>query len=186
MTFDRAMLQLLAFLPKPLRTWLMKPLMLQIMRFAVVGGLAFVVDFGLLLLLTEVVGLNYLVSATISFIVAVLFNYVLSIMWVFTSKPQAQHSKVYATFKMVLFFVLSTCGLLINNAIMWAFVELFALSYILGKLVATFVVMVFNFVTRKILIEGWKRNHQSEQEGAPNTAQTAEQATPPSSEHDSQ
>ena len=49
MAFDRAMLQLLAFLPKPLRTWLMKPLMLQIMRFAVVGGLAFVVDFGLLL-----------------------------------------------------------------------------------------------------------------------------------------
>ena len=182
MTFDRAMLQLLAFLPKPLRTWLMKPLMLQIMRFAVVGGLAFVVDFGLLLLLTEVVGLNYLVSATISFIVAVLFK---SIMWVFTSKPQAQHSKVYATFKMVLFFVLSTCGLLINNAIMWAFVELFALSYILGKLVATFVVMVFNFVTRKILIEGWKRNHQSEQEDAPNTAQAAEQATSPSSEHDS-
>ena len=186
MAFDHAMMQLLAFFFISLRNWLMKPLMLQIMRFAVVGGLAFVVDFGLLLLLTEVVGLNYLVSATISFIVAVLFNYVLSIMWVFTNKPQAQQSKVYATFKMVLFFILSTCGLLINNAIMWAFVELFALSYILGKLVATFVVMVFNFVTRKILIEGWKRNHQSEQEVAPNPAQIAEQATPPSSEHDSQ
>ncbi len=161
MAFDRTMLELVAFLPQPLRRLLMKPLMLQIMRFAVVGGLAFVVDFGLLLLLTELVGLNYLVSATISFIAAVLLNYIMSVLWVFTNKPQTPKSKVYATFKMVLFFVLSTCGLLINNFIMWAFVEWWAISYIIGKLVATVVVMVFNFVTRKILIEGWKRNHGS-------------------------
>lgn len=161
MAFDRAVCKLLALLPKPLQELMLKPLMLQIMRFAVVGGLAFVVDFGLLLLLTEVVGLNYLVSATISFIVSVLFNYVLSIMWVFTDKKSAHHSKAYATFKVVMFFVLSTMGLLINNAIMWAFVEVLALSYIIGKLVATAVVMVFNFVTRKILIEGWKRNHKA-------------------------
>ena len=164
MAFERAMLKLLALLPQPLQELMMKPLMLQIMRFAVVGGLAFIVDFGLLLFLTEGVGLNYLVSATISFIASVLFNYVLSIMWVFTNqKPTAPQSKAkskaYATFKAVLFFALSTMGLFINNGIMWAFVELLGLSYIIGKLVATAVVMVFNFITRKILIEGWKRNH---------------------------
>lgn len=172
MAFDRAMLKLLALLPQPLQELMMKPLMLQIMRFAVVGGLAFIVDFGLLLLLTEVVGLNYLVSATISFIASVLFNYVLSIMWVFTNqKPTAPQSKAkskaYATFKAVLFFVLSTMGLFINNGIMWAFVELLGLSYIIGKLVATAVVMVFNFITRKILIEGWKRNHLTPEPAAP-------------------
>lgn len=172
MAFERAMLKLLALLPQPLQELMMKPLMLQIMRFAVVGGLAFIVDFGLLLLLTEGVGLNYLVSATISFIASVLFNYVLSIMWVFTNqKPTAPQSKAkskaYATFKAVLFFALSTMGLFINNGIMWAFVELLGLSYIIGKLVATAVVMVFNFITRKILIEGWKRNHPAPATTAP-------------------
>ena len=60
------------------------PLFKQIMRFAVTGGIAFVIDFGLLLILTELVHLDYLVSATISFIVSVWVNYVLSMMWVFT------------------------------------------------------------------------------------------------------
>ncbi len=61
------------------------PLFKQIMRFAVTGGIAFVIDFGLLLILTELVHLDYLVSATISFIVSVWVNYVLSMMWVFTA-----------------------------------------------------------------------------------------------------
>lgn len=183
MAFERAMLKLLALLPQPLQELMMKPLMLQIMRFAVVGGLAFIVDFGLLLFLTEGVGLNYLVSATISFIASVLFNYVLSIMWVFTNqKPTAPQSKAkskaYATFKAVLFFALSTMGLFINNGIMWAFVELLGLSYIIGKLVATAVVMVFNFITRKILIEGWKRNHLT---SAPDAASGPAVAAPSAS-----
>lgn len=133
-------------------------LLRQIFRFAVVGGLAFVVDFGLLLLLTEVAHINYLVSATISFIVSVLVNYVLSVYWVFDRSKQRN-----STLKIILFFVLATCGLFINNAIMWFSVEILAISYIIGKLVATFVVMVFNFVTRKILLEGRLRQSQSQQ-----------------------
>lgn len=140
------------------------PLLLQIWRFAIVGGLAFVVDFGLLLLLTEVVGINYLASATLSFVASVIVNYILSVLWVFDSK-----GKKRSIFKIIMFFVLSTCGLLINNAIMWFSVEILAISYIIGKLVATFVVMVFNFITRKILIEGRlraERQHQAQQSQA--------------------
>ena len=133
-------------------------LLRQIFRFAVVGGLAFVVDFGLLLLLTEVAHINYLVSATIAFIVSVLVNYVLSVYWVFDRSKQRN-----STLKIILFFVLATCGLFINNAIMWFSVEILAISYIIGKLVATFVVMVFNFVTRKILLEGRLRQSHSQQ-----------------------
>ena len=44
--------------------------------------------------------------------------------------------------------------------------EILAISYIIGKLVATFVVMVFNFVTRKILIEGKLRAQQQSASGA--------------------
>ena len=48
------------------------------MKFSVVGVIAFVIDYGLLALLTEVFGVNYLVSATISFTVSVIFNYLAS------------------------------------------------------------------------------------------------------------
>ena len=43
----------------------MKKLVAQIMKFGVVGVIAFVIDYGLLALLTEAFGVNYLVSATI-------------------------------------------------------------------------------------------------------------------------
>ena len=44
------------------------------MKFGVVGVIAFIIDYGLLALLTEVFGVNYLVSATISFTASVIFN----------------------------------------------------------------------------------------------------------------
>ena len=53
----------------------MKKLIEQIMKFGIVGVIAFVIDYGLMVLLTEVFGVNYLISATVSFIVSVTFNY---------------------------------------------------------------------------------------------------------------
>ena len=53
----------------------MKKLIAQLMKFGVVGVIAFIIDYGLLALLTEVFGVNYLVSATISFTASVIFNY---------------------------------------------------------------------------------------------------------------
>ena len=49
------------------------------MKFGVVGVIAFVIDYGLLALLTEAFGVNYLVSATISFTASVVFNYALRV-----------------------------------------------------------------------------------------------------------
>lgn len=55
----------------------------QIVRFLVTGALAFVIDYGILISLTELAGVNYLISAAAGFLAAVLFNYVLSVRWVF-------------------------------------------------------------------------------------------------------
>ena len=53
----------------------MEKLIAQFMKFGVVGVIAFVIDYGLMVALTELVGVNYLISATISFTVSVVFNY---------------------------------------------------------------------------------------------------------------
>ena len=149
----------------------------QIMRFAVVGGLSFVIDFTLLLVLTEYVGLNYLTSATISFIASVIVNYILSIAWVFTARKNVARTRTRSALEVVMFFVLAVCGLFINNGIMWVSVEVLAISYIIGKLFATAVVMVFNFITRKILIEGRLRHSHDHDQGQP-AAPAADAAGP--------
>lgn len=64
----------------------MKKLINQILKFGVVGGIAFVIDYGILFLLAKVIELNELISAAISFIVSLTFNYFLSTKWVFDAK----------------------------------------------------------------------------------------------------
>ena len=126
----------------------MGKLVAQFMKFGVVGVIAFVIDYGLLALLTEAFGVNYLVSATISFTVSVVFNYLASMRYVFTHKEDMSRRREF-----VIFVVLSVIGLAINNLCMWAGVELLGIHYLITKIAATVIVMIWNFVTRKIFLD---------------------------------
>lgn len=53
----------------------------------------------------------------------------------------------------IIFVILSMVGLLINQIIMWFTVEKASIYYMLGKIIATAIVMVYNFITRKIFLE---------------------------------
>lgn len=127
----------------------MQRLIQQIMKFGIVGVLAFVIDYGLMVALTELVGLVPVASATVSFIVSVVFNYVASMRFVFSHKEGMSKQREFA-----IFVVLSVIGLLINDGLMWAGTELVAIDYRIVKIGATAVVMVWNFVTRKLFLDG--------------------------------
>ncbi len=124
-----------------------KKLIDQILKFGVVGGLAFLIDYALLYVLTEFVGIHYLISSVISFTVSLIFNYILSIKWVFdvTKKQTAK--------EIAIFVILSVIGLGINQLVMYVGSDLLHIYYMLTKIIATAIVMVWNFVTRKIFIE---------------------------------
>lgn len=126
----------------------MKKLIAQMMKFGVVGIIAFVIDYGLMVLLTELVGLNYLVSATISFTVSVIFNYIASMRYVFAHKEGMSRKREFT-----IFVVLSIIGLGINNGLMWLGTSVMGISYLITKIFATAVVTVWNFVTRKKFLD---------------------------------
>lgn len=127
----------------------MRHLLEQIVKFGIVGVVAFVIDFGVMVLLTEVFGMNPVVSATISFVASVIFNYLASMRYVFAHREGMSRSREF-----VIFVVLSVIGLGINDALMWAGTEAASFDYRLVKIIATAVVMVWNFITRKIFLEG--------------------------------
>lgn len=129
----------------------MKKLIAQLMKFGVVGVIAFVIDYGLLIFLTEVFHVDYLISATISFTVSVIFNYVASMRYVFSHREGMSRRREF-----VIFVILSVLGLIINDLGMWIGVGLLAIDYRITKIVATVVVMIWNFVTRKIFLDGGK------------------------------
>lgn len=127
----------------------MRKLIEQIMKFGVVGVIAFVIDFGVMVFLTEVFGIDPVISATVSFIISVIFNYAASMRYVFSHREGMSRTREF-----IIFVALSAIGLGINDLLIWAGTDLASFDYRLVKIFATAVVMVWNFVTRKILLEG--------------------------------
>ena len=124
----------------------MKKLINQILKFGVVGGIAFVIDYGILFLLAKVIGLNELISAAISFIISLPFIYFLSTKWVFEAKKQTPK-------EVIIFVLLSVVGLGINEVLIYLGTKKLGIDVMIVKLFATAIVMVYNFITRKLILE---------------------------------
>jgi putative flippase GtrA len=130
----------------------MRKLIAQILKFGAVGFLCFFIDYGIMVALVELAGVPELIASGCSFTVSVIVNYILSITVVFDADKEANKVSQF-----IVFIILSVIGLGINQLIMWggtAWLDQYmARSYMIVKIFATGVVMVYNFITRKIFIE---------------------------------
>ena len=126
----------------------MEKLLKQIVKFGFVGGTAFVIDAGVLMILSKYVGINYMIANVISFTVSVIYNYVMSMKFVFEVNTETSKEKNF-----VQFIILSIIGLGINEVIMKLCVGLWTLPLLISKMLATAIVMVYNFISRKLLVE---------------------------------
>lgn len=120
----------------------------QILKFGVVGGIAFLIDYVVLFCCKEFLHLGVLTSAGIGFTVSVIFNYIASVKWVFDVNKEKDPKRNF-----IIFIVLSIVGLIITEIIMWFGTDMLHIHYLLVKIIATAIVMVFNFITRKMFLE---------------------------------
>lgn len=125
----------------------LRPLILQFGRFLVVGGISFSVDFGLFTVLYAL-GVPHLVASATSFSTSVVLNYVLSRRYVFEIQENVSVVKEFT-----LYVVLNMIALGLNTLILYVCVDLVGLSPFLGKIIATAVVLIYNFISRKALLE---------------------------------
>ncbi len=121
-------------------------LLIQLIRYTIVGGLAFVVDFGLLFILTEYARLHYILSATCSFLAGLLVNYYISTAWVFESTIKNKH------IEFTLFALIGIIGLGLNDLLIWIFTEKCHIYYMFSKLITAALVYLWNFLGRKYLV----------------------------------
>ena len=132
----------------------------QFLKFGVVGALCFVIDTGLYKI-CNFIGIPYLISGVIGFSVSVIVNYLLSMKYVFVRRDDLSRKREFT-----IYLILSIIGLGLNELILFICVELIYGNWtqlqallpargaeILAKIGATGIVMVYNFVTRKIFME---------------------------------
>lgn len=125
----------------------MQRLLAQIAKFSVVGALAFIIDYAVLMLLSQVFGVEPVLAAGISFVISVIFNYLASMRFVFIHRDDLSRGR-----ELVIFVILSVVGLAINELLMWLGVHVLgesALAVTVTKVFATGVVMVWNFASRR-------------------------------------
>lgn len=120
----------------------------RIIKFSWLGIFTTVLDFFLLFLLTELFHIHYVYSAFYSFVGATVFNYFVSKSYVFMVDDQKDNR-----FDLLWFFLFSIVGLAINQVLVVVLVEYFSLYYILAKLLATIVVMLWNYNSRRYLFK---------------------------------
>lgn len=123
-------------------------LFIQIFKFCIVGVIATIIDFAFLYILKEFLHLNVVLSNTLSFCISVIYNYWASVKWVFDVNENKNPKKNF-----VIFIIFSVIGLLLNDLIMWITTDKFEIYYMIAKIIATFIVMIFNFITRKLFLE---------------------------------
>lgn len=117
----------------------------EFFRYAVVGGIAFLADYGTLFLFQEL-----FISTAAGFIVGLIVNYVLSLTFVFRRKDNCGSGKSVAAF--LIFTVVGVIGLGLTELIMYLGTELLHISYLIVKIAAAAIVLVWNYVGRKVLI----------------------------------
>lgn len=123
-------------------------LMKQIIKFGVVGVFSTLLDYGLMIFFKEICSLHYLLASTLSYSISLVFNYVASMKYVFQSKEDVSKWKEFFAFT-----ILCLIGMGINQFVLCLIVESVSMDYRISKIFATMVVMVWNFVTRKLFLE---------------------------------
>ena len=132
----------------------------QIVKFGMVGVVCTLIDFACYTG-CNLIGIPYLISGIVGFTVSVIFNYILSMKYVFERREDISRRKEF-----IVFVILSVIGLVLNEFLLYICVDLVYIQVswlqelfnrdiaeIVAKLCATVVVMIYNFVSRKLILE---------------------------------
>lgn len=125
-----------------------KQLLTQILKFGIVGGIATIIDWIIYYLLYNYLGINPLIANILSFSISVIYNYIASVKWVFNVNENKSKLRMFIEF--ILFAVL---GLILTELLLWIQIDKLNINKMISKIIATGIVMIFNFVTRKIFLE---------------------------------
>lgn len=125
-----------------------KKLFVQIFKFVIVGGIATLIDWAIYYVLYNYLHIEPLIGNIISFSISVIYNYTASVRWVFDVNKEKSKMRMF-----IEFMIFSILGLLLTELLLFIGIKGLNMHAMFVKIIATAIVMVFNFITRKIFLE---------------------------------
>lgn len=113
----------------------------ELARFIIVGGISFVIDLGLLMLLHEVFLVDLLIATPIAFLTSLAFNYALQ--RVFTFRAENGRSVSFIKYCLLVAFNTFAVDVIVN------FADWLGAGYQIGKVIATILTTAWNFLLYK-------------------------------------
>ena len=120
---------------------------MKIIRYAFVGGTAASIDLLVFFVAVKVYYLNWFFVAFISFIIATIVNYRLSVKFVFESGK-----RFGSRTELCLVFLVSGVGLTLNQASLWWLIEIEHIDEIIAKVLAITLIFAWNYTLRSCYI----------------------------------
>lgn len=115
------------------------------MKYFVWAGIAFIVDFWLLYIFTDIVGIYYIFSNIISYTSWTLVNFWLNKKYTFENKYKNKIKQF------TLFLVVSLFNLLIATFLLYVFVNYWNIHYLYAKIISTWIWFIINFLWHKYI-----------------------------------
>jgi len=115
---------------------------IQFFRYFFVGGSAAVVDLAVYTLLVQFLSVHYALSALVAYMIALAWNHAACLLWVFESKHRRAK-------EIMLILLIALGGLLWTEVLLYVQIEFFHLNEVLAKVIALWIVLLWNFSMRK-------------------------------------
>ena len=133
-------------------------LFINMLQFGIVGGLMILLNVAILYLLTSVLGIYYIFSAMLSYLVLTGLSFFLNEKWTFRSITHHTHKNLWHRF--VSYYLVSFSGMTLNILILFVFTEYGNVFYLYSSIIASFSVFLWNFSLNKTIT--WHEKQVSE------------------------
>lgn len=116
------------------------PTKVKIVRYLISGGTAATVNLSFLYFFTDILGIWYIISAVLSFLIAFLVSFSLQKYWTFKDHSNdGLHSKAFK------YFIVTTTNLGINTAGIFIFVHYFHFHYLVAQIIVSIFIAIESY-----------------------------------------
>jgi len=117
-----------------------------IIKYIISGGTAAVIQLSLLYILTDIVGLWYIISSSIAFVAALLTSFFLQKFWTFRDDGMNRIKKQFA-----IYFFIGIVNFMLNPTLLYIAVDLLRIWYLFGQITVSLLLAIGSYIINKFI-----------------------------------